>query len=89
VAGGATAIRWISPSLSGVAKVVGGMFELGETLYHGGFKNEDDVRKHLTRYGFAPIPVRPSSVLNPLLNALIEEGVEADVIDEVHRKIVP
>jgi len=88
VALGATAIRWVSPSLSGTAKVVGGMFELGETLYRGGI-NEDDVRRHLSRYGFAPAPVRPSSVLNPLFNALIEEGVEAGVVKEVHKKIVP
>lgn len=88
VALGATAIRWVSPSLSGTAKVVGGMVELGETLYRGGI-NEDDVRKHLASYGFAPVPVRPSSILSPLFNALIEEGVEAELVDEVHRKIVP
>ena len=45
--------------------------------------NENDVRRHVKRYGFVPVPVRTSTFFNPLLDVLIEDAVDHGVIEKV------
>jgi len=78
----ATGAQIASPGLSGTLQVVDGMVRLGDLLLDPKV-NENDVRRHLRRYGFSPLPVRSSTVLNPIFDVLIEDAVDHGVVEKV------
>ena len=78
----ATGAQIASPGLGGALQVVDGMVKLGGLLLDPKL-NENDVRRHVKRYGFVPVPVRTSTFFNPLLDVLIEDAVDHGVIEKV------
>ena len=78
----ATGIGIASPGFSGMLQVVDGMKNLSDLLRDPKV-NENDVRRHLRRYGFSPLPVRSSTVLNPIFDVLIEDAVDHGVVEKV------
>ena len=71
-----------SPGLGGALQVVDGMVNLGGLLLDPKL-NENDVRRHLQRYGAVPVPVRFTTFVNPILDVLIEDAVDHGVIEKV------
>ena len=78
----ATGVQIASPGLGGALQVVDGMVRLGGLLLDPKL-NENDVRRHLQRYGAAPVPVRPTTFVYPIFDVLIENAVEHGVIEKV------